>query len=218
MLSYLYLLYSATDYAYVHASRLRMLIKHGVKSKITKSARSTRAWARYDDLDSGHSYKDSKNVYCIFTWSCSAGAKREGGAKYRISSIRRRHRILSGALSETPLSNSSRTKTSGVPAQPLVMQSNSQFLHWTLSPPKQGFPPLANFKLHVFSNSQPFFSIFGSFFVVHLLLCYTFTIAYISPYGLGLNINEVAALKQPRRLIEEILPVAIAPAAPVVPP
>ena len=80
-----------------------------------------------------------------------------GGAKYRISSIRRRHRILSGALSETPLSNSSRTKTSGVPAQPLVMQSNSQFLHWTLSPPKQGFLQLANFKLHVFSNSHPFF-------------------------------------------------------------
>jgi len=70
-------------------------------------------------------------------------------SRYTVSSIRRRHRILSGALSETPLSNSSRTKTSGVPAQPLVMQSNSQFLHWTLSPPKQGFPPLANFKLHM---------------------------------------------------------------------
>ena len=79
-----------------------------------------------------------------------------GGAKYRISSIRRRHRILSGALSETPLSNSSRTKTSGVPAQPLVMQSNSQFLHWTLSPPKQGFPPLANFEFTCFQTVTHF--------------------------------------------------------------
>ena len=51
------------------------------------------------------------------------------------------------------------SNASGVPAQPLVMQSNSQFLHWTLSPPKQGFPPLANFELHnhVLSNSQSFF-------------------------------------------------------------
>ena len=51
------------------------------------------------------------------------------------------------------------SNASGAPAQPLVMQSNSQFLHWTLSPPKQGFPPLANFELHnhVLSNSHSFF-------------------------------------------------------------
>ena len=103
-----------------------------------------------------------------------------------------------------PLNHWSCSQTANSSTGPCLLRSKV-FLHWL------------TLNSRVFKQS-PILSIFGSFFVVHLLLCYTFTIAYISPYGLGLNINEVAALKQLRRLIEEILPVAIAPAAPVVPP
>ena len=104
-----------------------------------------------------------------------------------------------------PLNHWSCSQTANSSTGPCLLRSKV-FLHWLTS----------NFTWVL--KQSLIFSIFRSFFVVHLLLCYTFTIAYISPYGLGLNINEVAALKQPRRLIEEILPVAITPAAPVVPP
>ena len=55
------------------------------------------------------------------------------------------------------------SNASGVPAQPLVMQSNSQFLHWILSPPKQGFPPLANFELHMRFQTATHFIYFWIF-------------------------------------------------------
>ena len=55
------------------------------------------------------------------------------------------------------------SNASGVPAQPLVMQSNSQFLHWILSPPRQGFPPLANFELHMRFQTATHFIYFWIF-------------------------------------------------------
>ena len=44
---------------------------------------------------------------------------------------------------------------------------------------KQPIPPLANFELHMCFQTVTHFYLFLDIFVVHLLLCYTFTIAYI---------------------------------------